>query len=218
MTKFDTTEFIGIRHELRSGYQLRLLAHLQFYLMSFNLCGLFELFHLSLGGKAFLIGTINSIPHIGVVFRHQHDIFRHEREERYLILCHHCKFRHNLNLVTLVLRELILHFKCTDGIDVITKEIDTIRIFATIGVDIEDRTTQGELSRLIYIIYFTKAKLPKRLLDIRDRYCLVFLQHQCPCVQCLLRDHHFCQSLRIGDDISSALARQTGHNLGSEDL
>ena len=51
MADIDATEGLGIAHELRSCDQLRLLAHLLFYLMALHLCGFLHSFHPGLGGE-----------------------------------------------------------------------------------------------------------------------------------------------------------------------
>ena len=67
---------------------------------------------------------------------------------------------------TLILRQLILDLKCTDGVDIVAKEVDAIRILATIGIDIEDRTAHRKLTWFIDVIHLSETKVTKRFPDI----------------------------------------------------
>ena len=158
MAELDATEGVGISHELRTCNELRLFLHLTLYLSLFHLGSLFELLHTRLRGEALLIDTVDGIAHIMIILRHQYRILRYKREERHLIVDRH-QLWYDLNLIPLFFRQLILHLKSTDTVNLLAEEIDTIGIFATERIDIEDRTTQGELTRFIDIIDLTETKL-----------------------------------------------------------
>ena len=57
------------------------------------------------------------------------------------------KFRNNFDGITLILGKLVFDVEGADGINLITEEIDTERIFATVGIDVEDASTNGKLDR-----------------------------------------------------------------------
>ena len=47
------------------------------------------------------------------------------------------KFRNDFDGITLVLRKLVFDVESADGIYLITEEIDTERIFATVGINVD---------------------------------------------------------------------------------
>ena len=165
MTEFDATEVDGITHELWSCHQLHLTVQLSFYLCTLHLCGRLELFGSGLSRETFLIGTVDGVAHIEEVFRHQQHILRHEREEGDLLPCPCRQLWYDLHLFPLFPRELVLHLKGTDGVDIIAKEVDTVGIFATEGIDVEDGTTLSKLSGFVDVVHLTKTKGPQRLPD-----------------------------------------------------
>ena len=103
----------------------------------------------------------------------------------------------------MILRQLILHLKGADRVDVITEKVDTIGVFTTEGIDIKDGAAHGELSWFIDIIHLSEAETAQGLLYLSDADRLVFLQHQCLRVHVLLRHYHLRQCLRTGDNIPS---------------
>ena len=64
---------------------------------------------------------------------------------------------HNLYPISDIKRELVLNLEGTDRINIVAKEINTIRILATITVYIEDRATKRKLPGLVNIINLIKA-------------------------------------------------------------
>ena len=69
------------------------------------------------------------------------------------------EFGHDFYLCALHLRELGLYIKGTDGVNFIAEEVDTERIFAAVGIDIEDASTYGKLTRFIDIIGFFEFEI-----------------------------------------------------------
>ena len=165
MAELDTAERVGSLYKLGTRDELQFLAQLLFNLTLFHLCGTTHLFGLSLSREAFLIGTVDGIAHIEIVFGNQQSLLRQERKERHLIACSH-QLRYDLHMGTLILRQLILYLKGADGVDIVAKEVDAVRIFATVGIDIEDGATHGKLAWLIDVIHLSEAKVTKRLLDV----------------------------------------------------
>ena len=96
---------------------------------------------------------------------------------------------------------MILDLEGTDGIDVIAKEINTIGVFATKGIDIENGATKGILTWLVDIIDLTEAEFMEGLLDLLDGYGLILLEGELAGIETLLGNHHLGQGLRIGHDI-----------------
>ena len=165
MTELDAPERVGSLHKLGTRDELQFLAQLLFNLTLFHLCGTTHLLSLSLRRKTLLIGTVDGITHIEIILGNQQCLLRQKREERHLVACSH-QLRHNLHMGSLILRQLILHLKGTDGVDIIAKEVDAIRVLATIGIDIEDRTTHRKLTWLIDVIHLSEAEVTKRLPDV----------------------------------------------------
>ena len=188
-----------------------------FYLTLLHLGGTLHQFCTCLSRKTFLIGTVDGITHIEIILGSQKHLVRHKREERYLLICHR-ELGHHLYPITLILGELILHLEGADGIYLIAKEIDAVRELTTIGIDIEDGTTQGKLTWLVDIIHLAEAKLMERLLYLAHSNDLTFLKHQLAGIKALLRDHHLGESLRVSHDIARCPTRETGQNFCAENL
>ena len=68
---------------------------------------------------------------------HHHECIRiQEMEEALLHALFGSKFRNDFDGITLILRKLVFDVEGADGINLITEEIDTERIFATVGIDV----------------------------------------------------------------------------------
>ena len=102
---------------------------------------------------------------------------------------------------TLILRELILDLESTDGVDIVAEEVNAVGVFATVRIDVEDGAAQGKLSWFVDIIHLMEAEAAQGLLDIGNSDRLVFLEHEGPCVEGLLRDDHLGQRLGISDNV-----------------
>ena len=158
MTELDATERVGISHELPTCDELGFPVHLTLNLIPFHLSSLLELLHSSLIGETLLIDTVDGIAHKMIVLSDQHRFLWHKRQERHLVFnCH--QLRYNFYLVSLFLRQLIFYLEGSDAIDVLAEEINTIRVFATKGIDVEDGAAQGKLTWLIDIFNLAETEL-----------------------------------------------------------
>ena len=201
VAELDAAEVEGIGKEAGASGELEFTTKLALNLSLFHLRGSLELFAFGLGREALLIGAFDGIVDVEEVFRHEEHVVRHEREERHLLVGRHREFWHDLNLVALFTRELVLHLKRADGVDIVAKEVDTIRKFAAEGVDVEDGATQRKLSWLVDVVHLVEAKLAKRLLYIRNGNRLILGKDEGAGVEVLLENDELCDCLRIGDDI-----------------
>ena len=132
--------------------------HLALDLLSFHLRRTRQLLHPGLIGKALLIDTIDGIADKMIILCHQHRVLGNKREERYLVV-NGRQFRYNLYPLPLFFRQLILHLKCPDTVNILSKEINTVRIFTTIGIDVKNGATLGKLTRFVDIIDLVEAEL-----------------------------------------------------------
>ena len=86
------------------------------------------------------------------VVRGQHSIVGNGIEERTAGTALLIDFRDDIDMIHLLFRELGLNIEGTDSLYLISKEVNTIGIFAREGEDVEDTTAHGVLPRLINII------------------------------------------------------------------
>ncbi len=82
------------------------------------------------------------------------------------------KFRNDFDGITLILRKLVFDVEGADGINLITEEIDTKRIFATVVIDVEDSSTNGKMTRFIDVISILKSDISQLTHDIYLCYLL----------------------------------------------
>ncbi len=186
MAELYPTEVFCISHKLSSGDQLRIATQLALDVTLFHLGGLSHLLHTGLLGETFLVGPVDSITHIKVVFHHEQRLLGDKRQERHLVASLGSQFRNNLYTITAILRQLILHLERTNGVNIVTEEIDTIRILATVRIDIEDRTAKGKLSWFIDIVNLTKPKLPEAFLHLSHIDGLPLFQGESAGIETLL--------------------------------
>ena len=104
VSKLDATEVLGLRHKLRACDKRH----------------------------TFLETCIDSIANIQVIFGCNNCILWQQREERLLCSIGSLELGHNLYPISDIKRELVLNLEGTDRIDIVAKEINTIRILATI--------------------------------------------------------------------------------------
>ena len=218
MAELYPPETTGITHPLMTRQQLRLTPQLLFYLVLFQLRSTFQ-FHPGLIGKTLLIGTVYRIADIEEVLHHQQRILGQEREKRYFLLRHRRQLRHDLYPVATFLRQLILHLEGTDGVDVIAEEVNAERIFATVGIDVEDGAAQGKLTRFVDIVHLAETELAQCFLNRRHGDGLVFLQDEGTRIEILFRHHQLCQCFRISHNIAErGLLCKPRKNFGAENL
>ena len=139
-------------------------------------------------------------------------------EETLLHALFDSKFRHNFDGITLILRKLVFDVEGADGINLITEEIDTERIFATVGIDIEDASTNGKLTRFIDVISLLKSEITQLMHDIYLCYLLSYGKFEDSLIQNLLGNHEFRQGIRIRNDIDLLASRQSCQHFRSQDF
>ena len=86
------------------------------------------------------------------VVRGQHSIVGNGIEERTAGTALLIDFRDDIDMIHLLFRELGLNIEGADSLHLISKEVNTIGIFAREGEDVEDTTAHGVLPRLIDVI------------------------------------------------------------------
>ena len=128
------------------------------------------------------------------------------------------KFRNDFDGITLILRKLVFDVESADGIYLITEEIDTERIFATVGIDIEDASTNGKLTRFIDVISLLKSEITQLMHDIYLCYLLSDRKFEDSLIQNLLGNHEFRQGIRIRNDIDLLASRQSCQHFRSQDF
>ena len=128
------------------------------------------------------------------------------------------EFGHDFYLCALHLRELGLYIEGTDGINLIAEEVDTERIFAAVGIDIEDASTHGKLTRFIDIIGFFEFEIAKGMNHIGLGNLLTSSQFQNPFIQILFSHNEFSQCIGISDDKEMTARREARQHLGTEDF
>ena len=141
MAHLNTTESYSFASKLRTTDKLQFATHLAHNILLLLLCSTLQTFCHSLLRETLLIGAFYSITNIKEVFDHQQTVLRKERQERHLVILNDTQLRHDVYLLTLVLRQLTIHFKSADRVDIVAKEIDTERQLTAIGIDVEDATT-----------------------------------------------------------------------------
>ena len=112
------------------------------------------------------IGLIHPVTNIGKILRHQHRVLGQEIHHRNIVEFRFRNLGHHDHLVHKSLRQLSLHIKCSNGFHLVAKEIQAIWHFGRERINIDNATTNGVLSRLIYIIDPHKAQLIKSLLQL----------------------------------------------------
>ena len=203
MAEFDAAEVEGVGEERRALCELEFTTELALDVALFHLRGGLELFTLRLGREAFLIGAVDGVVDIKEVFRHEEHVVGHEREERDLLVVRHREFRHDLNLFALFTGELVLHLKGADGVDIVAEEVDTIGVFATERIDVEDGAAQSKLSWFVDVVHLVEAELAEGFLDIRNGNRLVFGEDEGAGVEVFLGNDKFCDGLGVGHDVQA---------------
>lgn len=135
----------SILYELTAGDELCLTLQFLLYLLLLHLGLTFQLLGESLRGEALVVDTLDGVVDIEEVLCHQQCVVREELQERHLLLGERCQLRHYLHLLQLVVRQLALDLKGTDGVDVVAEEVDTVGKLAAEGIDIEDASAHGKL-------------------------------------------------------------------------
>ena len=102
-------------------------------------------------------------------------VFRKELQERNLLLGERCQLRDYLYLLQLAMRQLALHFKGADGVDVVAKEINAVGQLAAERVDVDDASTNSELPGLVNIIGLLEPEVAQGLLYCRYLHGLSYL-------------------------------------------
>ena len=128
------------------------------------------------------------------------------------------KFRNDFDGIALILRKLVFDVEGADGINLITEEIDTERIFATVGIDVEDASTNGKLPRLIDVISLLKSEITQLMHDIYLCCLLSDSKFEDSLIQNLLGNHEFRQGIRIRNDIDLLASRQSCQHFRSQDF
>ena len=123
------------------------------------------------------------------------------------------EFGHDFYLCALHLRELGLYIKGTDGVNLIAEEVDTERIFAAVGIDIEDASTHGKLARFINIIGFFEFEIAQGMNHIGLGNLLAYSQFQNSFIQILLSHNEFCQCIGISDYQEMSSRREARQHL-----
>ena len=112
--------------------------------------------------------------------------------------------------------ELMPDFPVNDEYDRIMrekKEVDTERIFAAVGIDIEDASTHGKLARFINIIGFFEFEIAQSMNHIGLSNLLTYSQFQNPFIQILLSHNEFCQCIGISDYREMSSRREARQHL-----
>ena len=149
MAKLDATEILGQRHELRTSNERH----------------------------ALLETAINAFAHIEIVFSGDNSILGQQREERLLSRIVGLEFGHYLYPIARIERELIFDLKGAYRIDIVAKEIDTIRILATVREDIENRTTKSKLTWLVDIVDLREAQIAQLARNIANSHLIALLYY-----------------------------------------
>ena len=204
--------------ELACGGEVYFLSHLTADALCLQLGSSLQLLREALGGESFLIDLLDTVVDKSKVLHHHQGILAEEVEERLLVGLQAGQLGHNLYLLPLVLRQLVLHVEGADGVYLVTEEVDAEGIFATVGIDVEDASPDGKLSRLIHIVGLLEAKLPQGMDDSGQRHLLRHGETEDPVVQVLLAHHQFCEGIGIGDDVDGMVGREACQHLGAENL
>ena len=147
----DMPKAKDVTQELLTADQLCLLLHFQHDVVLLLFGSTLQTFCQRLPGEAFLIDASHRVADKLEIAEHHRGIVGQEGEERHLLL-YHCHLRHYRHLLTLVLRQLGLHLKSTNRINVIAEKVDTERQLAAIGIDVKNTASQGKLSGFIDIV------------------------------------------------------------------
>ena len=148
-----------------------------------------------------MVGAVDGIAHVQIVFGNQHGIVRQEGQQRHLLGAGPCQLRHNLDAVATVARQLCLHLEGSDTVDVVAKEVDAEGILATVGVDIENGAAKGKLAWLVDIVNLVETKVGQRRLNVCHTDGLIRRQCQCALAEHTLVDHHLGNGLRVSDNV-----------------
>ena len=124
MTELYATEVLGLMHELWSGDERHTLLE----------C------------------SIDGIAHKEIILGGNDGIRGQQRQKRLLHCIVSLEFGHYLYPITGFERQLIFNLEDAERINLVAKEIDTIRVFATIRIYIENGATQGKLTWFVYIV------------------------------------------------------------------
>ena len=195
-------EGLAVAHELPARNDLALAAHLALYLVLLHLGGPLHALHHSLRREAFLVGAVDGIARVHIIFKYQHRVARQESQQR-LLLLYAGHLGHNADALLAVARQLVLDLEGTYGVDVVAKEVYAEGVFVAEGEHVEDAAAQGELSRLVDVVNLAEAELAQLLADVVNDHRLPLLQGQRALVQVLARHHHLGNGLGVGHDVEA---------------
>ena len=129
-----------VARQLLGADKLLFLAHFLKDGLLFLFSGTLHALGQRLLRKTLLINAIHGIVDVQKIFCHEQRAIGQERQERHLLLGY-AHFGYYLHLLSLVLRQLAVHFERADGIDVIAKEINAERQLAAERIDVEYAAT-----------------------------------------------------------------------------
>ena len=211
MSRYSLLE-IELRNEIKLG------LHLMSDALCLHLSGSLQLLGKALRREAFGINLTDAVANEREVFRYDWRTFREKIEETLFVALDMGEFGHDFYLCALHLRELGLYIKGTDGVNLIAEEVDTERIFAAVGIDIEDASTYGKLARFIDIIGFFEFEIAQGMNHIGLGNLLAYSQFQNPFIQILLSHNEFCQCIGISDNQEMPSRREARQHLGTQDF
>src|SRR5574344_346635 len=175
MSELYTSEVNSIFCELHTAHQLFFFAQLVVYSFLFHFIGAFQLFCYCLFREAFLICPFYGIVNIKNVFHYKNSVQRKKFGKRDFFRLCLVQFRDNIYNSLLLFRQLTLHFNNAEGINLITKKIYTVWIFATEREYIYDTASYGILSRFIDIVFLLESESFEGVFDEFDIYFLAYV-------------------------------------------
>ena len=100
-----------------------------------------------------------------------------QRQERFLSCIASLEFGHYLYPIAGIERELVLYLEGADRIYLVAKEIYTIRIFATVRIDIENRATQGKLAWFVDVVDLVESQIAQLVHNVGHSHLLSALYY-----------------------------------------
>ena len=172
MSEINTDEFQCLDSKLRSIDQTA-FKRSQFSLLSF-ICREY------LRRKRFLTNSLNAFAHPEQVFYPKHRGRRQEIQKTDFTFVGRSQFRNYTHRIFLFLRKLSLYLKGSDTVNLISEEIDTIRIFRSKRINIKNTSTHGKLPRFVHVIHMLKTIFRQSGKNFFRLHVLTYLQFHCP--------------------------------------
>ena len=142
----------------------------------------------------------DAVAYVAEIAGHKHRVVGQKVGKWHFCALHFRKIGYNFCRLTAFFRELVLHLESTNRINLVTEKIDAERQFTRKRINVENRATNGKLSRLIDVIDLLETQFAQLMFQFHNVSILPRFEFHDALVHRVLRHDQLGQCLGIGDD------------------